>query len=248
MFCVRSYFTLGVVSANAWFWAAVFHTRDSQITETLDYHSATAIQVASLICAFARVFRLDIEERGLARIRIAEILRAGVACAFVAHVVWLTREGGFDYGYNILFNISFGTATAILWLSWLLWPSVCRAMCMHGYNQCPQQRPNSVNYELGDAKLLLFIGGLGCCVLLELLDFPDIRMTTAGKVVLNFVGVHSDCITHSGHLVSQHQRHDSALITGYGALDAHALWHATTVLLTPIWYSFVVSDSGGVLF
>eukprot|EP01047_Picozoa_sp_COSAG01_P005870 COSAG01_NODE_206_length_22034_cov_125.512585_15_plen_126_part_00 len=31
----------------------------------------------------------------------------------------------------------------------------------------------------------------------------------------------------------------------YGVLDAHALWHAATTVLTPLWYAFVIVDSGG---
>eukprot|EP01049_Picozoa_sp_SAG25_P014655 SAG25_NODE_2669_length_1458_cov_2.081678_2_plen_242_part_00 len=49
--CACRYLALGLVSANAWWWAAVFHMRDCPLTEALDYHSATAVQLASAACA-----------------------------------------------------------------------------------------------------------------------------------------------------------------------------------------------------
>jgi len=45
-----------VVGANAWFWSAVFHTRDLLVTERLDYFSATLLTVAGTYIAAVRVF------------------------------------------------------------------------------------------------------------------------------------------------------------------------------------------------
>ena len=46
-----SYVALGVVSMNAWVWASIFHTRDRPLSEALDYHSASAVQLAGCLTA-----------------------------------------------------------------------------------------------------------------------------------------------------------------------------------------------------
>ena len=46
-----SYVALGVISMNAWVWASIFHTRDRPLSEALDYHSASAVQLAGCLTA-----------------------------------------------------------------------------------------------------------------------------------------------------------------------------------------------------
>ncbi|GAB2234592.1 hypothetical protein Droror1_Dr00003849 [Drosera rotundifolia] len=51
----------GMLAMNSWFWSAVFHSRDVDLTEKLDYSSAVALLGYSLILAILRVFNVKIE-------------------------------------------------------------------------------------------------------------------------------------------------------------------------------------------
>ncbi|KAF2572627.1 hypothetical protein F2Q70_00004523 [Brassica cretica] len=46
---------------NSWFWSAVFHTRDVDITKRLDYSSAIAVLGFSLIVSILRTFDVRVE-------------------------------------------------------------------------------------------------------------------------------------------------------------------------------------------
>ncbi|XP_059667026.1 uncharacterized protein LOC132312615 isoform X2 [Cornus florida] len=48
----------GILSLNAWFWSAVFHSRNVGLTERLDYSSAVALLGFSLILAILRAFNV----------------------------------------------------------------------------------------------------------------------------------------------------------------------------------------------
>jgi hypothetical protein len=39
----------GLVSLNAWFWSTVFHTRDVDFTEKMDYFSAFTIVTYNMV-------------------------------------------------------------------------------------------------------------------------------------------------------------------------------------------------------
>jgi hypothetical protein len=221
------YWLVGVVSANAWLWAAIFHIRDCPLTEALDYHSASAIQIVSFYCALSRVCALEHRDRGPVQGVTSTVLSVGLLCVYCAHVAYLARDEAFDYGYNMKFNIAFGAASALLWLSWLLWPFLCRVVRGQGITRAPCHAPEP---RPGGTMLLLFLGALGSSVLFEVLDFPDLRLTLFGRWV-------------SRGLLGGESHLSLGLAGGYGVLDAHAMWHAATVCLTPIWYAFAVVDS-----
>ena len=48
----------GVAHANAWFMSAVFHTRDTRLTERLDYCSADVVMALSLLAMLVRALGL----------------------------------------------------------------------------------------------------------------------------------------------------------------------------------------------
>ncbi|KAI0303347.1 Per1-like protein [Multifurca ochricompacta] len=52
------YLTWAYVSINAWIWSAVFHTRDTPLTERLDYFSAALAILYALYMAVVRLFHL----------------------------------------------------------------------------------------------------------------------------------------------------------------------------------------------
>jgi hypothetical protein len=81
-----SYVALSFVSMNAWMWATVFHSRDRPLTEALDYHSASAVQITAAVVAVVRVFELSPRRRY--RLDICRPLSA-VAVSFMHS--WLRR-------------------------------------------------------------------------------------------------------------------------------------------------------------
>ncbi|XP_074418363.1 post-GPI attachment to proteins factor 3 isoform X2 [Larus michahellis] len=76
------------VSLNAWFWSTVFHTRDTAVTEKLDYFCASAVVLHSVYLCCVRAFLLLF-----------------LAC----HISYLTLVR-FDYGYNMAANAAIGEA------------------------------------------------------------------------------------------------------------------------------------------
>ena len=78
----------------------------------------------------------------------------------------------------------------------------------------------------------VFLLGMGCSILLEVYDFPDLRQ---GLVWLADLG---SPISEGGG-----GSEVGEVTQFWGGLDAHALWHAATALITPVWYSFCEQDS-----
>jgi post-GPI attachment to proteins factor 3 len=47
-----------VCGVNAWLWSSIFHTRDTLLTERMDYFAATLLSFAGTYCAAMRVFEV----------------------------------------------------------------------------------------------------------------------------------------------------------------------------------------------
>lgn len=167
----------GIININAWTWSAVFHCRDTWVTERLDYFSADAAVAAGLFAVVAR---------GAALTRPAHLIPLALAVAAgLSHLVYYMAAVKFDYGLNVAVAVAVGAATALGWAVWAVW----------------------VGHPARRSMLGLLLA-LHAAMLLELLDFPPL----------------------------------------FGALDAHALWHATTVPLTWWWWrTFVSADMAWVV-
>ncbi|XP_059666668.1 uncharacterized protein LOC132312344 [Cornus florida] len=162
----------GLLSMNSWFWSAVFHSRDVDLTEKLDYSSAVAILGYSLIIAVLRCFNVREEA--------TRVMVSAPLLAFVTtHILYLNNYQ-LDYGWNMKVCVVMGVAQLLIWSIWA------------GVTRHPSRW-----------KLWLVVVGGGLAMLLEIYDFPP---------YLGFV-------------------------------DAHALWHATTIPLTYIWWSFIKDDA-----
>jgi uncharacterized membrane protein YgcG len=151
------------LACNAWLWSAVFHTRDTRITERLDYFSAGALVAAGLAAALARA--LGVLPR---RPRAAALLAALAAAWWLSHVRYMSRVK-FDYSYNMAVCIALGVAQAGVWLAFLLLPQ----------RQVPPSRapppssPSSPSLRHpGRRPALLFLAAIHAAMLLEVLDFP----------------------------------------------------------------------------
>ncbi|XP_010584003.1 PREDICTED: post-GPI attachment to proteins factor 3 [Haliaeetus leucocephalus] len=133
------------VSLNAWFWSTVFHTRDTAVTEKLDYFCASAVILHSVYLCCVRTM-------GLQRPALISIFRAFLLLFLACHISYLTLVR-FDYGYNMAANAAIGLLNLAWWLRW-----------------CLRNRPRLPHVWKCAAVVLL----LQALALLELLDFPPL--------------------------------------------------------------------------
>ncbi|CAL4958634.1 unnamed protein product [Urochloa decumbens] len=161
-----------ILSMNAWFWSSIFHTRDIDLTEKLDYSSAVALLGYSLILSLLRAFNVKDEA--------PRVMFAAPILAFVTtHILYLNFYE-LDYGWNMKVCV---VMAAVQLLTWAIWAGVT-------------QHPSRL-------KLWTAVFGGALAMLLELYDFPPYM----------------------------------------GYADAHSLWHASTIPLTYLWWSFIKDDA-----
>lgn len=152
-----------LVSLNAWFWSTVFHTRDTYLTEKMDYFCATAVILYSIYLCCVRTL-------GLRRPGVSSMVGVLLILAFTSHVSYLTFVS-FDYGYNMAANATIGMVNLLWWLCW-----------------CWQNR-RTLPYWWKCGLVVLLLHGLA---LLELLDFPPLLWVLDAHAVwhLSTVPVH----------------------------------------------------------
>ncbi|MBN3271574.1 PGAP3 factor, partial [Polyodon spathula] len=199
-----------MVSLNAWFWSMVFHTRDTYLTEKMDYFCASAVILYSVYLCCVRTKgatgmgitllpphplsplpalspsvpppRHPLSRTlGLQRPDLSSCFGVLLILMFASHVSYLTFVN-FDYGYNMAANTAIGIINLLWWLAW----------CYGNRRTLP--------YWWKCAAVVLLLHGLA---LLELLDFPPLLWV----------------------------------------LDAHAIWHLSTVPVHFLFYSFLIDDS-----
>lgn len=100
----------GILSMNSWFWNTVFHSRDVELTERLDYSSAVALLGFSLILAIARAFDMR-DEAG--RVMVA----APVIAFVITHILYLNFFN-LDPGLNMKVCLAMGLAQYLIWGIW----------------------------------------------------------------------------------------------------------------------------------
>ncbi|XP_062993367.1 post-GPI attachment to proteins factor 3 isoform X2 [Elgaria multicarinata webbii] len=133
------------VSLNAWFWSTVFHTRETNLTEKMDYFCASAVILHSVYLCCVRTL-------GLKRRAFATAFGGFLFLFLACHVSYLTLVR-FDYGYNMTANVAIGLLNLFWWLGW----------CMRNQQRLP--------YVWKCVAVVLLLQGLA---LLELLDFPPL--------------------------------------------------------------------------
>lgn len=137
-----------ILACNAWFWSAVFHARDTRVTERFDYFSAGAVIGYDLFLSFCRVVP------GLKGVKSRSILGAVLSLLYLRHV-YNMHYVKFDYGYHVGLCIVAGLVQSIIWLVW----SFASAEGLS---------------HPGRKYLILFTFSVNIAVLLEILDFPPI--------------------------------------------------------------------------
>uniref|UniRef100_M8BYQ8 Post-GPI attachment to proteins factor 3 n=1 Tax=Aegilops tauschii TaxID=37682 RepID=M8BYQ8_AEGTA len=161
-----------ILSLNAWFWSTIFHTRDIDLTEKLDYSSAVAQLGYSLILTLLRTFNVK-DEAG-------RVMFAAPILAFVTtHILYLNFYE-LDYGWNMKVCVAMGVVHIVAWTTWAV-----------------------VTHHPSRFKVWIVIFGGALAMLLEVYDFPPYK----------------------------------------GYADAHSLWHASTIPLTYLWWTFVRDDA-----
>ena len=133
------------LSANAWLWSAVFHCRDTRLTERLDYFSADALLAYALFAALVRAGGLHAAPRRWAP------LAAALGAALALHVRRMLTVR-FDYGLNVALCVAAGVAHSLVWA----------AVVLRGRHPAR-------------ARLLGLLAAAHAASLLEVLDFAPLR-------------------------------------------------------------------------
>mmetsp|Transcript_4512 Transcript_4512/g.10562 ORF Transcript_4512/g.10562 Transcript_4512/m.10562 type:complete len:376 (+) Transcript_4512:53-1180(+) len=132
---------------NAWLWSAVFHTRDTHLTERLDYCSAITVVAAGLVVALART--LDLQS-----LRATALPVLAVASGLGVHLNYMLNIK-FDYDWNVKVCATTGALSGLAWAVW-----VFTAARKQGHPGC--------------YFMLAFLVATNAAVLLEVLDFPPL--------------------------------------------------------------------------
>jgi post-GPI attachment to proteins factor 3 len=97
-----------LLNINAWLWSTVFHMRDKQWSEKMDYFSATSIILNAVYYSIVALFSLH------KRPFISRTLLLGTIVFFVFHIKKLLNY--FDYGYNMKVMGGLGVLFNALWI------------------------------------------------------------------------------------------------------------------------------------
>lgn len=122
---------IGIVS---WVFSMIFHTRDFDVTEKLDYFAAGANVLYGLYYTPIRIFRLD-QERPPVKATLLRLWTFTCVSLYAAHISYLTFWH-WDYVYNMAANVAIGVVNNILWSGfsyrtyqrlkkpWAAWPGM----------------------------------------------------------------------------------------------------------------------------
>ncbi|SGY38123.1 BQ5605_C003g01962 [Microbotryum silenes-dioicae] len=137
-----------------------------------------------------------------------------VACALlvIAHCWYLTRKERFDYGYNMRFNIATAIATILLWSAWSFYHCILI--------DSPSAGEHTMFLAPGHqpaARSQTMRAPHACMPVLPLLLLP--LLTSLELLDFAPIGVF-----------------------GLRLVDAHALWHASTIPVVSLWYRFLAED------
>jgi post-GPI attachment to proteins factor 3 len=115
----KYYLAFGYFGLASWIFSMLFHTRDFNLTEKLDYFAAGASVMYGLYFAVIRIFRLDKPTHSGATTKDSAptIVRLWTYCCaslYLLHV-WYLSFITFDYTYNMAANVVIGIFQNILW-------------------------------------------------------------------------------------------------------------------------------------
>ncbi len=247
------YTAWSLISCNAWLWSSVFHTRDKPWTERFDYFSAASVMLAGLFMAVCRLFRLAPGTPAFVL-----VLRVMVV-AYILHVLYLSF-GRFDYGYNMTANVVVGLSHNLLWLLYSLRPQLFNTTLSS----------NAANTGLARREALRAAKPLSPLLGSSLMQHSatsSSASSSAGSSAGSSVGSSSvppapvlmTSAAARGSVGSRESRRRLQLILAgmtlaamlelldfppyWRAVDAHCLWHLSTVPLAHLWYEWLIDDA-----
>ncbi|KAI9831568.1 MAG: hypothetical protein M1819_004799 [Sarea resinae] len=108
----KYYLAFGYFGLASWIFSMIFHTRDFDVTEKLDYFAAGASVLYGLYYTPIRIYRLDLPSKQ-ATLRLWTLFCIAL---YIGHVSYLTLWS-WDYTYNMAANVVVGVVQNLLW-SW----------------------------------------------------------------------------------------------------------------------------------
>ena len=127
----KYYVAFGYFGLASWMFSIIFHTRDFNVTEKLDYFAAGAQVLYGMYMAAVRIFRL--ERREPMRQSVLRVWTTTCVILYSMHVIYLTFWK-WDYTYNMAANVAVGVVQNLLWGGfsfvqyrrmgsfWAMWP------------------------------------------------------------------------------------------------------------------------------
>ena len=125
------YLLFGYFGLASWTFSMIFHTRDFNVTEKLDYFAAGASVLYGLYYTPIRIWRLDKP----AKENVLWVWTMFCMMLYIFHVMYLTIWS-WDYTYNMAANVVVGIVQNALWTwfsyaryqkvqkTWTLWPGL----------------------------------------------------------------------------------------------------------------------------
>ncbi|MCJ1350618.1 MAG: hypothetical protein MMC33_000599 [Icmadophila ericetorum] len=110
----KYYIAFGYFGYASWVFSMIFHTRDFNLTEKLDYFAAGASVLYGLYYTPIRIYRLD--RKTPANRIIWRYWTALCVLMFIGHISYL-NFWRWDYTYNMAANVAAGIVQNLLW-SW----------------------------------------------------------------------------------------------------------------------------------
>ncbi|KAK0547140.1 hypothetical protein OC845_004244 [Tilletia horrida] len=255
------YIVHSLISVNAWFWSAVFHSRDKPLTERFDYFSAASALLSGLFFSICRLFRLEPDAP-----QFTTLLRV-FAAVFTLHCLYLSLSSRFDYGYNVLACLFIAAVHELLWLAFSLRPTIFPS------NQLLERyHSNRAAYRAAKPQTSNIASSSNSAGTLTPTSVSPLPAPAASPAAV-YKG-HSPPASMSMSSSSA----QSALSQGGGppssslearrqlrkilifillamsfeifdfppffrAIDAHSLWHAATIPIIRIWYDWLIRDA-----
>lgn len=230
----RVYLVYALTGLNAWASSAIFHTRDTNQTEKLDYFGAGLTTWCGLWICITRILGWYHDDArsssptegtgpvargagggtGGQRRRLGgkrkRLLTIAFVSLYLAHVAYLSlRRNGFDYSYNMKANVIASLATIALWLYWMFGIQSTLPTPSNFSRRQLSAYPSArarfrAPHHLDPLVPLLALPVLS---VLEVFDFAPVGFGTGARL-----------------------------------LDSHALWHLSTVWVVRRWYDFLTRD------
>lgn len=198
-----------------WSFSMIYHTRDTALTETLDYFGAFAIVCANFNLAITSCFRLFEPSRR----RIRQVCQFIIFLAYCTHCLNLLRD--WDYGYNTLVSVVMGLVCFIIWV-------------MHSFR---------VNREYHDHYYYLFKSGavapFEARVLKSVRKVPIVGWWASANprsIGLLPIFLHLFLLTGLSLELLEFE-------PWYRLVDAHSLWHLVTFFAPFVWYDWIVWET-----